>query len=192
MATVGPISNADEDGVSVIPVDKVIFPNILAVLVAFHVPANPVKFTLLQRSAAFAKNVRAYVPPVKLNDIAFAPDTTVPALTVIAVEPVLVTFIMGVPVVVYVDAPVNIAPVLFSEIVFVPNANVPVNPVIVSVWMVTLLSTVAVPAPDEALNVAVSAEPGTEAPEPPPEVADQLVVLLQLPVPPATQKRAAI
>ena len=58
--------------------------------------------------------------------------------------------------------------------------------------MVTLLSTVAVPAPDEALNVAVSAEPGTDAPDAPPVVADQLVVLLQFPVPPATQKRAAI
>ena len=58
--------------------------------------------------------------------------------------------------------------------------------------MVTLLSTVAVPAPELALKAAVSALPGTDAPLAPPELADQLVVLLQFPVPPETQKRAAI
>ena len=62
----------------------------------------------------------------------------------------------------------------------------------VSVKMVTLLSTVAVPDPEEALNVTVSPEPGTDAPEPPPDVADQLVVLLQFPLPPATQNRFAM
>ena len=48
------------------------------------------------------------------------------------------------------------------------------------------------PEPEEALNVAVSAEPGTDAPEAPPEVADQLEVSFQLPVPPVTQNRAAM
>ena len=119
-------------------------------------------------------------------------SVVIPGVTVIAVEPVLVTFMMGVPVTEYVVSPTKTVPVLFNEIVFVPYASVPVKPVIVSVWMVTLLSTVAVPAPDDALKVAVSAEPGTDAPDAPPVVADQLVVLLQFPVPPATQKRAAM
>ena len=35
-------------------------------------------------------------------------------------------------------------------------------------------------------------EPPPDAPEAPPEVADQLVVLFQLPVPPVTQNRAAM
>ena len=54
------------------------------------------------------------------------------------------------------------------------------------------MSSVTVPAPEFAFSVAVSAEPGTDAPEAPPEVADQLVVLFQLPVPPVTQNRAAM
>jgi hypothetical protein len=98
----------------------------------------------------------------------------------------------GVPVTVNVVAPVKTVPVLFSEIVLAPNANVPVNPVIVNVWIVGLMSNVAITAPELASNVAVSADPGTDAPDAPPVVADQLVVLLQFPVPPATQKRAAI
>jgi hypothetical protein len=90
-----------------------------------------------------------------------------------AVAPVLVTLITGVPVTLYVVAPVNIVPVLFKEIVLVPNANVPVNPTVASVCTVTLLSTVAVPDPEDALKVAVSADPGTDAPAAPPDVADQ-------------------
>lgn len=58
--------------------------------------------------------------------------------------------------------------------------------------MVGLMLSVAVPEPEEALNVAVSAEPGTDAPEAPPVVADQLVVLFQFPVPPVTQNLAAM
>lgn len=54
------------------------------------------------------------------------------------------------------------------------------------------MSSVAVPEPDEASYVAVSAVLGTDAPEAPPVVADQLVVLFQLPVPPVTQNRAAM
>jgi len=52
--------------------------------------------------------------------------------------------------------------------------------------------SVTVPEPEFASNVAVSAEPGTDAPEAPPVVADQLVVLFQLPVPPVTQNLAAM
>ena len=48
----------------------------------------------------------------------------------------------------------------------------------------TLESTVAVPEPELALNVAVSEEPGTDAPAVPPEVADQFWVSIQFPVPP--------
>ena len=55
-----------------------------------------------------------------------------------------------------------------------------------------LMSSVTVPEPELASNAAVSAEPGTEKPEAPPEVSDQLVVLFQLPVPPVTQNRAAM
>jgi hypothetical protein len=45
--------------------------------------------------------------------------------------------------------------------------------------------------PEAALNIARSALPGTEAPEAPPDVADQFVVLFQAPVPPVTQYRVA-
>ena len=55
-----------------------------------------------------------------------------------------------------------------------------------------LMLSVTVPEPEDASSAAVSAEPGTDAPEAPPEVADQLVVLFQLPVPPVTQNRAAM
>lgn len=160
-------------------------------VLAAHVPAKPVKSTFLAVLPLVAKNVSVYVPAVNLNDMLLA-SVAAPGITVMPVDPVLVTLITGVPDTECVVAPVKTVPVLFNEIVFVPNANVPVNPVMVSVWIVTLLSTVAVPAPDDALKVAVSAEPGTDAPDAPPVVADQLVVLLQFPVPPATQKRAAM
>jgi hypothetical protein len=62
-----------------------------------HVPLNPVKFTLLAACAVVPRNVRAYVPPVKLNDIELA-SVTAPGITEIAVEPVLMTLITGVPV----------------------------------------------------------------------------------------------
>ena len=84
-------------------------------------------------------------------------------------------------------APVKIVPVLFREIVFVPKASVPVKPVQFRVWIVGLMSSVTVPEPDEASNNAASEDPGTDAPEAPPEDVDQLEVLFQLPVPPVTQ-----
>jgi hypothetical protein len=51
---------------------------------------------------------------------------------VLADEEVFVSRMSGVPVTENVVAPVKTVPVLFKEIVFVPNARVPVNPVIVS------------------------------------------------------------
>ena len=92
-------------------------------------PEKPVKFKFLIDPATI---VKAYVPPVKLKDMALASVIAV-VVTVMAVEPVLVTLITGVPVTVNVVAPVKTVPVLFSEMVFVPKASVPVNPVIVSV-----------------------------------------------------------
>jgi hypothetical protein len=55
-----------------------------------------------------------------------------------------------------------------------------------------LMSSVTVSEPEDASNVAVSPEPGTDAPEAPPEDVDQLEVLFQLPVPPVTQNLAAM
>jgi hypothetical protein len=60
-------------------------------------------------------------------------SATAPGLMVLAVVVALVQIISGVPVTAMVVAPVNIVPVLFNEIVFVPNASVPVKPVQVSV-----------------------------------------------------------
>jgi hypothetical protein len=50
---------------------------------------------------------------------------------------------------------------------------------------------VTVGDPEFASKIATSAIVGTVAPETPPEVADQLVVLVQTPVPPVTQYRLA-
>jgi hypothetical protein len=77
------------------------------------------------------KKVNAYVPPVKLNDTLF--DSVVIAeMTVMATDPVLITLITGVPVDAYPPDPVKTVPVPFNDIVFVPYANVPVNPVMVN------------------------------------------------------------
>jgi hypothetical protein len=72
------------------------------------------------------------VPAVILKDIAFASETR-PGFIVLAVALELVHIINGVPVTVMVVAPVKIVPVLFNDMVFVPNANVPVKPVQVKV-----------------------------------------------------------
>ena len=95
-------------------------------------PAYPAKLTLLAAWDAVPKNVRVYVPPVKLKDMLLA-SVTAPGRTVMPVDPVLVTLITGVPDTECVVAPVKTVPVLFKEIEFVPKANVPVYPVIVSV-----------------------------------------------------------
>jgi hypothetical protein len=60
-------------------------------------------------------------------------SVTAAGVIVLAVALELVAIIKGVPVTVMVVAPVKIVPVLFSEIVFVPNASVPVKPVQVRV-----------------------------------------------------------
>jgi hypothetical protein len=59
-------------------------------------------------------------------------SVTAVALIILLDPLLLVQIICGVPVTVMVVAPVKIAPVLFSEIVFVPKASVPVKPVQVS------------------------------------------------------------
>ena len=97
-----------------------------------HVPAHPVKFTFLAAWDAVVKNDRVYVPPVKLNEMLLA-SVTAPGSTVMPDAPVYVRLITGVPDIEQVVAPVKTVPVLFKEIVFVPKANVPPYPVIVSV-----------------------------------------------------------
>ena len=67
-----------------------------------------------------------------LNEMLLASVTAV-GVIVLAVALELVQIIKGVPVTVMVVAPVKIVPVLFSEIVFVPKASVPVKPVQVRV-----------------------------------------------------------
>ena len=72
------------------------------------------------------------VPAVNLKEMLLA-SVTAPGEMVLEVALLLVQIICGVPVTVMVVAPVKIVPVLFSEIVFVPKASVPVNPVQVRV-----------------------------------------------------------
>jgi hypothetical protein len=74
-------------------------------VLATHVPANPVKFTFRAVEFNEFKNVRAYVPPVKLNEMLLASDEGLLTPTVIDVEPVLVTLMTGVPVTVKDESP---------------------------------------------------------------------------------------
>jgi hypothetical protein len=60
-------------------------------------------------------------------------SVTAVGVSVLDVALELVQIICGVPLTVIVVAPVKIVPVLFSEIVFVPKASVPVKPVQVRV-----------------------------------------------------------
>ena len=75
---------------------------------------------------------KAPVPAVTLNEMLLA-SVTKPALIVLDDALELVQIIKGVPVTVMVVAPVKIVLVLFTEIVFVPKASVPVKPVQVRV-----------------------------------------------------------
>jgi hypothetical protein len=134
--------------------------------------------------------VKLPVPAVILNEIALASETS-PGFIVLFELLLLVRIINGVPVTVMVVAPVNTVAVLFSEIVFVPKASVPVKPVQVRVWMVMLLSTVTTLVLEFASSTAASAEPGAVVITNPPEVVLQLVRLLQFPSPP-TQYFVAI
>jgi hypothetical protein len=137
-----------------------------------HVPAKPVKSTFFAVLLAKTKNESVYVPPVNLNDMALA-SFELPGVTPVATEPVVVTMMTGVPETVCVALAVKTVPVLFKEIVLVPKFKFMVELVIVNVWIVTLLSTVAMPEPEFELKVAVSVDPGADAPAAPPEVIDQ-------------------
>jgi hypothetical protein len=98
-------------------------------------PPYPVGFVPSVKSRSRyppAVRVKVPVPAVILNEILFASVTAVGVIVLdVALE--LVQIIKGVPVTVMVVAPVKIVPVLFSEIVFVPKASVPVKPVQVRV-----------------------------------------------------------
>ena len=71
--------------------------------------------------------------PATISKLMLLASVGVPALIVLEEDPTFVSRMSGVPVTENVVAPVKTVPVLFKEIVFVPNARVPVNPVIVSV-----------------------------------------------------------
>ena len=99
-------------------------------------PAKPVGFVpsvkSKSRTAEDAVREKLPVPAVILNEMLLA-SVTAAGVIVLAVALELVRIISGVPVTVMVVTPVKIVPVLFSEIVFVPKANVPVKPVQVRV-----------------------------------------------------------
>lgn len=69
---------------------------------------------------------------------------------------------------------------------FALKSSVPVKAPHVSDVLLTFVLTVTTPPPELASSVIASAEPGTEAPPEPPVVADQLFVLLDDQMPPAT------
>lgn len=98
-------------------------------------PPYPVGFVPSVKSRSRyepAVNPSVPVPAVILNEMLFASVTAV-GVSVRAVALESVQIINGVPVTVVVVEPVKIVPVLFSEIVFVPKASVPVKPVMVRV-----------------------------------------------------------
>ena len=99
-------------------------------------PENPVGFVPSVKSKFLTDCelviAKEPVPAVILNEILLDSVTAV-GVSVLNVALLLVRIICGVPVTVMVVAPVNTVPVLFSEMVFVPKASVPVKPVIVRV-----------------------------------------------------------
>ena len=94
---VAPNVVALEDAVSVIPVDRVNDPYTVAIDVAPHVPAYPVKSTFFAVCKIDDKNVSAYVPAVKLNDMELA-SLKAPEDTVVATAPEFEILTTGVPV----------------------------------------------------------------------------------------------
>jgi hypothetical protein len=72
---------------------------VTGLLISPSVPAKPVKSTFLAVWLADPKNVKAYVPAVKLNEIELA-SACGEDVTVLAVEPELVMVVMSVPVIV--------------------------------------------------------------------------------------------
>jgi hypothetical protein len=121
---------------TVIPdVDNFKLPKIV-ITELFHVPPNPAEVVPSVKSKSRyepAVRVSAAVLLVNLNEILLASVTAVGVIVLAVVVTVAVQIINGVPVTVMVVAPVKIVPVLFSEIVFVPKASVPVKPVQVRV-----------------------------------------------------------
>lgn len=67
------------------------------------------------------------------------------------------------------------------------HAKVPVNPLKSNLFTNVVASIVLVPDPEFPSKYTSFDTVGTDAPDDPPEVVDQLVVLLQFPVPPVTQ-----
>ena len=119
--------------VLVIPVEALKLPYTVTELLAIA-PAYPVGFVPSVKSKLSTEPTtdQLPVPAMVLKEMLLA-SVTAPGLIVLAVAVALVQIISGVPVTVMVVAPVKIVPVLFSEIVFVPKASVPVKPVQVRV-----------------------------------------------------------
>ena len=110
---VAPKVKMPDEAANVMPVESVNDPYIvLATVRAAQVPAKPVKLTLLAVYPAVPKNVRAYVPAVKLNDMLLASER-VPGRTEEATVLLYVMSTLEVPVTVrFVDVAVVQMPVL--------------------------------------------------------------------------------
>jgi hypothetical protein len=121
---------------TVMPVEAFKFPYSIVPAAMVNAPAYPVGFTPSVKSKFLKEeedeNVIVPVPAVILNEMLLASVTAV-GVIVRAVALAFVQIICGVPVTAIVVEPAKIVPVLFKEIVFVPNANVPVKPVQVRV-----------------------------------------------------------
>ena len=111
--------------------DSVISPKIDEVFKEAIVPEKPVKFKF-RIEEGLDTTLKVYVPVVMLKDMLFASDVEF-GVIVVATEPEYFRLITGVPETLYVASPVYTFPDDNREIVFVPKANVPVYPVIVSV-----------------------------------------------------------
>jgi hypothetical protein len=107
----------------------------MVIAVFVTLPANPVGFVPSVKSKSRTEPAVTTIEPlplITLNEMLLASVTTV-GVMVRAVALLLVRIISGVPLTVIVVTPVKIVPVLFSEMVFVPKASVPVKPVQVRV-----------------------------------------------------------
>jgi hypothetical protein len=131
--------------------------------------------------------VRIPVPLTRFTETAFA-SVTAPHDTVRLAVAVVVSM-AGVPVTLYVVAPVNmtVTPVPVSVGRFVPYATTPVKPVNVHAAAVAPVPIVTVTAPERAVIRTLSEDVGALAPDPPPSEADQIAVLLASQVPVATR-----
>jgi hypothetical protein len=98
----------------------------------------------------------------------------VDAAIVLDAELAFVHSINGVPDVTKVVAPVNIVPVPAHSILFVPNARVPENPVIVRVEHIAVPAPIVTVPVERLVKKTSSAEVGTASPPAPPEVKAHL------------------